>query len=100
MFQISVIFTSQYFFSQGKFAKIINSNCNYLMLLDNVGDRRTISAIGSKIFGTGGSKHLLDAMSWVVKNPDFRGFSFILLDFAPRSHVVEGAVMRCRIFPW
>jgi hypothetical protein len=91
--KISVIWLMQNIYQQGKCARTISLNCQYIVLMNNKRDLNQINTLGRQIF-PGKPNHLVDSYK---KAMALKPYNHLLIDLDPRSDV--RFQLRTRIFP-
>ncbi len=89
---ISVIFISQNMFIQGKYARTISLNTQYMVIFKSMRDVSQITTLGKQLF-PGRSKLLTQVYEDVMRQP----YNYLVIDNSP--HANQKYRLRTRIFP-
>ena len=93
---ISVIITSQNYFSQGKYAKTMSRNMTDLILFDSKTDRLPFEIVSRHLF-PGHSRFLPKVMDWLRLNVPATYDRYIYVDCHPNSQIPEDLRVRTNI---
>ena len=89
---ISTVYITQNLFLQGKYARTISLNTQYLILFRSLRDASQITTLGRQLF-PGKSKLLTQVYTDVMKNP----YAYLVIDNSPHGHTDYR--LRTHIFP-